>query len=687
MTDMKTVHLLWVLIASALVIFMQVGFLFIETGLTRSKNSINVAVKNICDFGIAGLIYWALGFGLMFGYSQGGLWGIDFSFVHFERKDFEKAIFFIFQLSFCATCVTIVSGAVAERLRFSAYLLNALCMSAILYPIVGHWIWGGAFLEEGGQGWLASLGFVDFAGSIVVHAVGGSVALAILCIIGSRTGRFPKRGNPRKINGSNLPLAVGGAIILWVGWFGFNGGSTGALDESVPGILVNTYLAACMGLLTALFYSWFRQGYPDATAPLNGSLGGLVAITACCHVVTSGQALWIGGLSGIIVMLSSELLAKMKIDDAVDAISVHTTAGIWGALCVGLFGNLELLDTGLSRGEQISIQLIGALVCCFFAFLLTFIVFSIINFFKTLRVSIEDEQRGLNYTEHRARTDLIDILDVMEYQSKSGDMRAKAPVEPFTEIGQIAQHYNRVQEKVRSMLVEKESARRALEIALEAKGKAEKVLLNTLPAPVAASLMENRNVSAHSSEVTVIFADIVGFTKIAERYPPQYILKLLNTVFSQLDTLIEKYHLEKVKTSGDSYMAVGGLLHLINDHAVAAASFCLDALDNVAKIHFGKDAKESLQIRIGINTGKVVAGVIGLKNYVYDIWGDAVNVASRMEMYALPNTIHLTEKTAQQLKDKFILEKRGPIEIKGKGKLLTYFLKGRKEIILKAIPA
>ena len=679
MTDMKAVHLLWVLISSALVIFMQVGFLFIESGLTRAKNSINVAVKNICDFGIASVIYWALGFGLMFGYSQAGLWGMDYSLVNFGRGDFEKTVFFIFQLSFCATCVTIVSGAVAERLHFSAYLLNALFMSALIYPIVGHWIWGGAFLEEGGQGWLASLGFVDFAGSIVVHAVGGSVALAILFIIGSRKGRFPTGKHPRKINGCNLPLATGGAIILWVGWFGFNGGSAGALDESVPGILMNTYLAACMALITALFYSWFRLGYPDAAAPLNGSLGGLVAITACCHVVTSGQALWIGGLAGIIVMFSAELLAKMKIDDAVDAISVHTSAGIWGALCVGLFGDLELLGTGLSRGEQISIQLIGSIVCCFFAFLLTLIVFSIINFFRPLRVSMEDEQRGLNFTEHRARTDLVDLLDVMEYQYRSGDLRARAAVEPFTDIGQIAQHYNRVQEKVRSILMEKEAARKDLELALEAKKKAEKVLLNTLPAPVAASLMENRNVHAHSSEVTVIFADIVGFTKIAECYPPQYIIKLLNTIFSELDTLLETHRLEKVKTAGDSYMAVGGLLHLIDDHTSAAAAFCLDALDRIGKIHFGKDAQERIQVRIGMNSGKVVAGVIGLKNFVYDVWGDAVNVASRMESYALPNTIQLTEETAHKLQDKFILEKRGYIDIKGKGKLLTYFLKGRKE--------
>ena len=676
--EMKAVHLLWALISAALVIFMQVGFLFIESGLTRAKNSINVAVKNICDFAIAVLVFWAIGFGLMFGYSEGGLWGLGYSLINFAKEDFEKTVFFIFQLSFCATCVTIVSGAVAERLRFSMYLLNSLCMSVIIYPIVGHWVWGGAFLENGGQGILASLGFVDFAGSIVVHAVGGSVALAILCIIGSRTGRFPKGKHPRKMNGSNVPLAVAGGIILWVGWFGFNGGSAGALDESVPNILMNTYLAACMGLLTALFYSWLRQGYPEASAPLNGSLGGLVAITACCHAVSPLEAVWIGGIGGIIVMLSSEFLAKIKVDDAVDAISVHMSAGIWGALSVGIFGDLEILDTGLSRGEQIWLQLIGSLVCCLFAFLSTLIVFSVINFFKPLRISPEDEHRGLNFVEHRTRTDSIDLLDVMEYQYRSGDFRVQAPAEPFTEIGQIAEHYNRVQGKVRSMLIEKEKARKELEGALEAKNKAEKVLLNTLPPPVAASLMENRNVNAHSSEVTVVFADIVGFTKIAERYSPKYIIKLLNSVFSELDILIEKHRLEKVKTTGDSYMAVGGLLNLIDDHTNAAAAFCLDALEKIRKIHFGKDATEKIQMRIGMNRGKVVAGVIGLKNFVYDIWGDAVNIASRMESYALPNTIHLTEETADQLKDKFLLEKRGYMEIKGKGKLLTYFLKGKK---------
>ncbi|MCX7633593.1 MAG: ammonium transporter [Turneriella sp.] len=680
MPETRLADQLWVLFASALVLFMQAGFLCVESGLTRSKNSINVAIKNVTDFGVATVAFWLLGFGLMFGQSYAGITGTSGFLAIFNGGSGWISTFFIYQLMFCGTASTIVSGAVAERMSFTAYVIGTAIISLIVYPLGGHWAWGGAIAETG-KGWLAAKGFVDFAGSTVVHSVGGWVALAALLHIGARAGRFGEDGNVNKMNPSNLPLAMLGGIILWFGWIGFNGGSTLALNEQVGPIIAKTLLAGAVGMLAALFSGWLKQGYAEATQPLNGSLAGLVAITAGCHAVNEWQAALIGLVGGLLVLPAEKLLEKLKIDDAVGAIPVHLVAGIWGTLAVGIFGDMQKLGTGLSRGEQIGIQLLGIFCIGAFAFSVAYLLLGIINRILPLRVSYEDEKNGLNISEHRARTDLVDLFFVMDHQKKTGDLSYDVPVEPFTEVGQIAERYNEVLAKVRSTLAENERAKQELVEAYkkvqEEQARAEELLLNILPAKVADQLKENRSVVANSfPEVSVLFADLVDFTRLAHKFKPEIIVGILNRIFSVFDELVEKYRLEKIKTIGDAYMVVGGLPDPIANHAEAVADFALDCMEQLKR--FKLKTGDGLTMRVGINTGPVVAGVIGKKKFIYDIWGDAVNLASRMESNGIPGTIQVSEETAKRLGNRFILEERGVIEVKGRGRIKSFLLKGRR---------
>ncbi|AYV54050.1 guanylate cyclase [Leptospira kmetyi] len=456
--------ILWIILSSGLVFFMQAGFLCLESGLTRTKNSINVAIKNITDFGIATLIFYAVGFGLMFGKSVNGIFGADTFFPEFSTQDPNVAVFFLFQLMFCGTAATIVSGAVAERMKFGAYIVVTAVISALIYPIFGHWVWGKDLTQwEVSTGWLGRLGFIDFAGSTVVHSVGGWVGLAAMKILGNRSGKYGEDGSVRNITGHNLPLAMLGTLILWLGWIGFNGGSTLAFTAAVPKIIVNTMFAAVSGMASSLIYGWIRLQYAEATLPLNGALAGLVAITASCHAVSSIDSVIIGFIAGILMFETRSLLDRIKIDDAVGAIPVHLAAGVWGTLAVGIFGNPEILGNGLGHIDQIQVQLIGIVSCGALAFGLSYILLSIINKFFPFRVSEQNEYKGLNYTEHRATTELIDLFLEMEYQKRTGDLSKDLSIEPFTEVGQIAERYNSVLGKIRLNIREKEILAKELE--------------------------------------------------------------------------------------------------------------------------------------------------------------------------------------------------------------------------------
>ncbi len=431
---------------------MQPGFMCLESGLTRSKNSINVAIKNLADFCVSVTLFWAFGYALMFGASQAGWLGSS-RFVPSLDNSAELAAFFLFQTMFCSTATTIVSGAIAERIRFKAYLIASALASGAIYPLFGHWAWNG--IDVGAtNGWLSRLGFVDFAGSTVVHSVGGWIALAALLVIGPRLGRFPTDKPMQDFPGSSLPLSVLGAMLLWFGWLGFNGGSTLALNDQVPKIIVNTVLAGAAGAIVAAILSWRRQRLPDVGATLNGSIAGLVAITASCHAVSTGLALIIGGIGGAVMLLVVYWFRRWHIDDAVDAVAVHAGAGAWGTLAVGLFGNLDQLGTGLPRSTQILVQLLGIGIGFAWAFGITWLILSNLNRWLPLRVSKEAEEVGLNVSEHGARTETYELFRVMDRQAETRDLSLRVPVEPFTEVGHIAARYNQVMEAMQEAVLQ-----------------------------------------------------------------------------------------------------------------------------------------------------------------------------------------------------------------------------------------
>jgi Amt family ammonium transporter len=384
----------WTLVAAALVFFMQAGFAMVEAGFTRAKNAINIMMKNLMDFSMGSLAFWAIGFGLMFGTAWKGIIGTSGFFLGDFTPGGDPWIlaFWMFQVVFAATAATIVSGAMAERTKFSGYLLYSIFVSALIYPIFGSWAWGGLF---NGGGWLEGLGFIDFAGSTVVHSVGGWAALAGTIVLGPRLGKYTKDGKVRPILGHNLPLAALGVFILWLGWFGFNPGSTTAANKDIAMIFVNTNLAAAAGAVLAMFTSWVKFGKPEVGMSLNGALAGLVAITAPCASVSPLSAVIIGAIAGVLVVLSVLFFDRIKVDDPVGAISVHGVNGAWGTLAAGIF------NMGGTSLKIIGVQVLGIVACFIWTFVMAFILFKIIDKTIGLRVSPEEETEGLDYTEHR----------------------------------------------------------------------------------------------------------------------------------------------------------------------------------------------------------------------------------------------------------------------------------------------
>ncbi|MDJ0720468.1 MAG: ammonium transporter [Desulfobacterales bacterium] len=384
---------LWTLIAAALVFFMQAGFAMVEAGFTRAKNAVNILMKNLMDFSMGSLIYWAIGFGLMFGASATGWFGTSSFFLADFSPDGDPWVlaFWMFQVVFAATAATIVSGAMAERTKFTGYLLYSIFVCGLIYPIFGSWAWGSLYK---GSGWLEALGFIDFAGSTVVHSVGGWAALAGAIVLGPRLGKYRSDGSMRPIPGHNMPLAALGVFILWLGWFGFNPGSTTTADKSIAMIFVNTNLAAATGAVFALITSWFKFGKPEVSMSLNGALAGLVGITAGCANVSPISAVIIGAVAGVLVVFSVLLLDKIRIDDPVGAVSVHGVCGAWGTLAAGIF------NIGGTTAGIIGVQLLGIGACFAWTFTTAFIMFKLIDKTVGLRVSPEEEIEGLDSLEH-----------------------------------------------------------------------------------------------------------------------------------------------------------------------------------------------------------------------------------------------------------------------------------------------
>jgi len=452
------IDILWILICAALVMLMQAGFSCLESGSVRTKNSINVAAKNFADFCVSSAVFWLFGFALMFGVTDSGLFGTSGFFFADTASPWLMA-FFIFQLGFCGTAVTIMSGAVAERMRFGGYLVATVVLSVLIYPLVGHWVWGSAAGASPG-GWLEQMGFIDFAGSTVVHSVGGWVSLAAIIIIGPRIGRFGKDSVP--IHGHDLPLVTLGVFLLWFGWFGFNGGSTLGLTPAVPTIIVNTTISGAFGGLVAMALGWRLDGRPDVSVIMNGSLAGLVGITASAHIMTPLAAVGIGAIAAAIMYGVTRLLEKLEIDDVVGAVPVHLSAGIWGTLAVAIFGDPASWGTGLGRWDQFVVQATGVGACFVWAFGVGFTLLWLINRWFPLRIDPEGERVGLNIADHGASTEILDLLTDMDKQRQSGDFSEHINVEPHTEIGQIARQYNRVLDEINAESAKREAATEAL---------------------------------------------------------------------------------------------------------------------------------------------------------------------------------------------------------------------------------
>jgi ammonium transporter len=421
---------------------MQAGFTALESGLVRSKSSINVAIKNFANFLVAASLFWLFGFGLMFGSGDGGLVGTTAFF--FDSDSAFLTAFFLFQLGFIGTATTLMSGAVAERMRFGGYLILATFVAAVTYPVFGHWAWSDAAVTgiANSGGWLKELGFIDFAGATVVHSVGGWVALAAIIILGPRIGRFGRGATP--IRADYLPLTTLGIFVLWVGWYGFNGGSLFGLTPDVPSVILNTTIAATFGGLVGLALTWRLDRRPDVVKIMNASLAGLVGITASAHMMSPWKAAIVGGVGAVVMELVERLLERLRIDDAVGAVPVHLGAGIWGTLAVGLLGDAGAFTEASGRLEQIGIQLVGVGVCFVWAFGLGYLVLSLINRRLPFRIDREGELAGLNIAEHGASTDISDLVIEMDEHRRSGDYARPVHVAQSTEVGQVAAEYNRV---------------------------------------------------------------------------------------------------------------------------------------------------------------------------------------------------------------------------------------------------
>lgn len=390
----NNLNFVWTMIAGFMVFIMQAGFAMVEVGFTRAKNACNILMKNLMDFSVGAIVFWAVGFGLMFGATNGFFGTTDFFFsgASGDGEAWNYA-FWLFQVVFAATAATIISGAVAERTKFSAYLAYSALVSAFVYPVFGSWAWGSLY---NGGGWLEGLGFIDFAGSTVVHSMGGWLALAGAIVVGPRLGKYDKSGRVKPIPGHNIPLAALGVFILWFGWYGFNPGSTTTGDTSIALIAVTTTLAAAAGATMAMLATWLKYGKSDIGMTMNGALAGLVGITAGCANVTPLSAVIIGAIAGVLVLFSVLFFDRIKVDDPVGAVSVHGVCGAWGTLAAGLFDS-----AGFSL-KTVAVQLTGIGACFLWAFGIGLIMFKLIDLVIGMRVSREEEMAGLDYTEHGA---------------------------------------------------------------------------------------------------------------------------------------------------------------------------------------------------------------------------------------------------------------------------------------------
>ena len=403
----QNLNIVWTILSAALVFWMGAGFAMLEGGFTRAKNAGNIMAKNLMTISVAAVAYWAAGFACMFGISSGLMVGASEFFLNgFDHTTGDGQwgyTFWMFQVVFAGTAATIVSGAVAERTKFSGYLVYTFVIGLFIYPVFGHWAWGTLYHSDNAGAWLGNRGFIDFAGSTVVHSVGGWSALAGAIVVGPRLGKFARDRMPRVIPGHSMTLATLGVFILFLGWFGFNAGSTTTGTGDIARIAVNTFLAGCTGSIGALFTSWLKVGRPDVGMALNGALAGLVAITAPCYTVTPLGAVIIGTVGGVLVVFSVLFFDNIGVDDPVGAISVHLVNGIWGTLAAALLHENLFLGLEYDLGAQLWTQVLGILTCGAWTFSMAYLMFRLIRATIGLRVSEAEEIEGLDLGEHGSR--------------------------------------------------------------------------------------------------------------------------------------------------------------------------------------------------------------------------------------------------------------------------------------------
>ena len=430
MENFKELDLLWILVCSFLVFMMQLGFSLVETGIVRTKNTINVAMKNLIDTVFSIIFFWLFGFGLMFGLDSYGLIGIDNFLIN--GKDLQLNGFFFFQAMFAATAITIVSGAVAERIKFNGYIVVAIIVSAIIYPIFGHWAWSE-------NGWLKTLGFIDFAGSTVVHSLGGWIGLAGAIVLGPRLGKF-RKGKITYFAPSNHNFVVFGVFILFFAWFGFNAGSLLTFKANVTSILLNTLLAGVFGGLSAWIITLFSKEKVGVEIFSFGIVAGLVGITAGCYEFTTTQSAFVGFLSSFIMHYADIVLTKkFKIDDPLSVVAIHGFVGAWGTIAVGIFANLP---ENFTRFELICVQTLGVIVAFIFSFGFGLLLFLFLQKINLLRVRKKHEVLGLNRSEHNAKLPWVDTIQSIIQIMKTGNVDKKIYEERDTEIGIVSKFFN-----------------------------------------------------------------------------------------------------------------------------------------------------------------------------------------------------------------------------------------------------
>ncbi|QBZ84221.1 Ammonium transporter NrgA [Hydrogenovibrio crunogenus] len=542
----QLIDILWVLISAVLVALMQPGFTALEAGATRTKNSISTAIKNVSDFLIAFMIFVVVGASIMLGTSHHGVFG--WSPIFFYETSLPELILTLFHAMFVSTAVTIISGSIAERTKYTSYLIIAVIVSLFIYPVQAHWIWNS-------DGWLAQLGFIDFAGSTVVHSVGGWAALAAILIIGPRLGRFETKENP--FEQANLAYSALGVFLIWLGWIGFNGGSVLALNYETGKVILNTLIAGAIGGITGLIISRFYTGYYQVIDIINGILAGLVAITASAHLASPAAAILVGMLGYLAYLSGKILLVKWKIDDALEAVPVHLFAGVAGTLLVAF-----LVDE-VSFWQQFKIQLLGIIVVGLLTFLISYTFLSVINRFYPLRVSESKEILGLNISEHQASTSMFDLAQAMNNQAQQQDFSKKIMVEPYSDASLIATYYNHVTQAFNQLNDEKEALiEESYQMANydQLTGLAKRrLLVNELGRSIA-------RLDRHPQSNAILFIDLDGFKSINDQHGHNAGDALLKEAAARIQKIIRKTDLA-ARFGGDEFVV---LLENIQNESFAA---------------------------------------------------------------------------------------------------------------------